>query len=365
MSEENANSPSEDAAGVEPAAASPRPWFRHYGRLPVIAAAAFFVLIVVIFWTQYRGYYSSLSAADQSLLEELELTRASLSALEAEQTALATQLEQREADVRSLRESEIARLRDDIDQVPVEIRALERRVDELQGGRIDARENWLREQAEYYLVLANTELGLGRRIDTAIEALTLADSVLRSLGDPGLAGVRSAITGELQALRAIVQPDFEALVFELGNLSDQAPELPMRDQAPENFAVAAADDEQEAGLSRLLSQTRGAMSSIVRVERQEGPIEQVLTETERRIVRRQFTLEIALARVALVDGRQADFRASLVAADGVLNRDFNREAQSVVAARQQLAAMMPIEIAPELPDISDSLRLLRRAAGRQ
>jgi uncharacterized protein HemX len=250
--------------------------------------------------------------------------------------------------------------------LPIELRALERSIDELQGGRVDARASWLREQAEYYLVLANAELRLGGRIATAIEALTQADGVLRTLGEPRLASVRAAIADELQALRVIDPPDVEGLALALGNLGDQADELPLRDQTPDSLELAAAGDDEtgeSAGLGRLWSQARGAVTSIVRVERQAGSIEQLLTETERRLVRRRLGLELQLARTAAIEGRQADLRASLVAADAILDADFNTDARSVVAARELLASMRQIELVPVLPDISDSLRLIRIAAG--
>jgi hypothetical protein len=59
------------------------------------------------------------------------------------------------------------------------------------------------------------------------------------------------------------------------------------------------------------------------------------------------------------------FRASLVAADGILNRDFDRSAQDIIETRRLLAGMMRIEVEPELPRIGDSLTLLRTALGAE
>jgi uncharacterized protein HemX len=101
----------------------------------------------------------------------------------------------------------------------------------------------------------------------------------------------------------------------------------------------------------------------VRIERQEEPVGRVLTESERRLIRHQLALELQIARTAVLEQRQAALRASLVAADTILNRDFDRTNQSIVEARRLLGEMMRIELSPELPDISDSLTLLRNAPG--
>jgi uroporphyrin-3 C-methyltransferase/uroporphyrinogen III methyltransferase/synthase len=89
----------------------------------------------------------------------------------------------------------------------------------------------------------------------------------------------------------------------------------------------------------------------------------MLTESERRLVRQQLELEIQLARTAVLERRQAAFRASLVAADAILNRDFETSAQSIVESRSLLGEMTRVELSPPLPDIGDSLTLFRSATG--
>lgn len=375
MSEPDTNKPDDEAAAqpntavevpltetvtAEPAddyAGSTRRGFLS-GLVPKLAivVAVIAVMIAAGLWWQYRQFYVELSGDDSFLLDGLEDTRASLRRLD--------------DDIQSLRgefaasETAVEALSDDVDALPVELRALGRRVEALQGGQLDARDSWLREQAEYYLVLANVELGLGRRVGSAIAALELADDVLRDLGDPGLVDVRSAVAEELQDLRAVRLPDLEGLAADLGGLMSRVPNLPMRTASPEDFGAPEQSlDDVEPGLGRLLERTRGAVTSIVRIERQEEPIGLVLTESERRLIRHQLTLELQIARTAVLERRQPIFRASLVAADGILNREFNLADQSIVETRALLGEMMRAELSPALPDIGDSLTLLRNAPG--
>jgi uncharacterized protein HemX len=321
-----------------------------------IAVAIVAVLIASALWWQYRQFYVELAGDDAFLLESLEDTRATLRRLEDAVGSLREDLVASDAAV--------ADVRSDLDVVPAELRALGRRIEALQGGQIDARDNWLREQAEYYLVLANTELGIGHRVPNAIAALELADDVLRDLGDPAFVDVRNAITEELQNLRAVPVPDLERQAAELGGLIARAPDLPMRAANPQNFVTAEDSlDDVEPGIGRLWARTRGAVTSIVRVERSEEPVGPLLTEAERQIVRRQLALELQMARTAVLERRQAAFRASLVAADAILNRDFDRSAPVIVETRRLLGEMMRVELDPALPDIADSLTLLKNAPG--
>jgi uncharacterized protein HemX len=314
------------------------------------------MLIAAALWWQYRQFYVALSTDDALLLDGLEDTRASLRRLEDEIQTIRGEL--------SASEAEVNALNDDLEALPVELRALGRRVEALQGGEIDARDAWLREQAEYYLVLANIELRLGRRVGNAIAALELADDVLRELGDPDLVDARSALAEELQDLRAVPQPDLEGVAANLGGLMNRVPDLPMRPASPNDFGAPEPSlDDVEPGLGRLLERTRGAVTSIVRIERQEEPVGRVLTESERRLVRHQLTLELQMARTAALERRQEVFRASLVAADEILNRDFDRSAQSIVETRVLLGELMRVELSPALPALGDSLTLLRNAPG--
>ena len=313
---------------------------------------------VAVVWWQSRPVEPLVSPEDLFVLQSLEDAQAALQRLEARNQAL-------EAELAAFR-SRVDSLGGDIEVLPTEIGALRRQLASLQGGQLDSRESWLQEQASYYLVLANTELGLGGRVTSAITALELADDVLRELGDPAFADVRRAIAAELQSLRGVEVADLERNLADLAGLVARVSELPMRAVVPQNFSAPEESlEDVDPGIGRLWERTKGAVTSIVRVERQEEPVAVLLTDAERQIVRRQLALELQIARTALFERREQAFRASLVAADGILNRDFDREAQSIIEARRLLAGMMRVEVEPELPRIGDSLVLLRAALGAQ
>jgi uroporphyrin-3 C-methyltransferase len=310
----------------------------------------------VYFWWQAQRPQDELTDNDLFVLESLDVVQVTLGRLRDEVALLQSELGESRAEADTMRQ--------DLEVLPAELRALRRQVETIQGGRLDARDAWLREQAAYYLLLANTELAIGGRVGSAVTALELADDVLRDLGDPALTGVRAEVARELQSLRAVELPDFDGYLADLAGLIARAPELPTRAAAPENYdAPDESLEDVEPGLGRLWARTKGAVTSIVRIEAQEEPPGPVLTEAERRIARRQLALELQIARTALLERDEATFRASLVAADGILNRDFDRAAQSIVEARTLLGEMMRAELAPRLPDIGNSLTQLRAAAG--
>jgi uroporphyrin-3 C-methyltransferase len=329
-------------------------------RLVIVAACvvAFAVLAAVtasVLWRQNSRFGASLAEVQAATSAELQNVRVELGRLNAELNTVDEEL--------LARRTELARVEQRLDTVPGRFTALEQRLESLQGGSVDARAQWLRAEAEYYLALANTELTLAGRWDNASAALQLADDKLRDLANPRFNGVRSAIANELQALAAVRLPDIDGLVFGLGQLAERVDVLPMRAEAPDNFTTGGVNlDNAEPGLSRLWQGLKGALLGIIRVERREDESALQLSLQERALVRRQLVLELELLRYAALRGEVAGFQAGLDAAIGLLRRDFDTSTGAVEGAIALLSEMQAFEIAPPAPDISTSLTALRNTA---
>ena len=316
----------------------------------VAAAASGFL------WWQYREFYVSLDSADAQQRETLET-------VVLEQADFDRLIDDVRLDLQQDRDR-FADLQTRITDFPQQVGALSRRLDALQGRSLNARDVWLRAEVEYYLVVANTELSLSGRVESAIAALELADGLLRELGDPALNPVRVAIADELAGLRAIPLVDSEGLGFSLASLATRVPELPFRTGRRDSFTAAQPDlDEVEPGLGRLWESFKQAVGGLVRVERRDAPVEVLLGEAERGFVRRQLVLELQLARIALLRRESESLQASLAAADGLLARDFDVTAAAVSGARELIEELSRLDIAPPQPDISGSLSLLRSTGG--
>ena len=307
-------------------------------------------------WWQYREFYVALNQDDAELQRSIENVRASLR--RSEETAASGSAELASAG------REIDAVADQLDLLERQLVVFDQRIDTLQGGSFDAREIWLRAEAEYYLATANTELAVAGHFDNAIAALGLGDDLLRRLANPAFNSVRAAIADELLALRAVQLPDVEGLGFSLISLANRVSELPMRAQNPDNYGAAPADlDQIEPGFGRLWMGFKQAVLGIVRIERRDVPVGALLSREEEQVARRQLILELELARLALVRSQPGTFTASLDAAIGLLERDFDRDATSVVGATRLLVEMRRIDVAPTRPDISRSLNLVRSIAG--
>jgi uncharacterized protein HemX len=310
------------------------------------------IMVAGMLWWQYRQFYVSLDQTDTAAAEALARVRA-------EQRTLQDGLVDARDDVATLRQLNTS-LGERLDALPGRFVALEERLDAVQGGSFDARGTLLRAEAEYYLTVANTELTLTGDYESAVTALELADSRLAEIANPELGPVREAIAGELLALRSLRLPDIEGIVFGLGRLAARADELPLRADLPSSLA-AEADEELDAepGFGRLWLAIKGTFLDLVRVERRDAPVPQALSAAERALSRRQLQIELELARIAALRGDEQAFLSGLEMALEVLRRDFDGAAADVEGATALLGELRSFDIAPERPDISGSLNLLR------
>jgi uncharacterized protein HemX len=310
------------------------------------------IVVAAMMWWQYRQFYVSLDATDAAAAVALERVRA-------DQRALQDRVADTNEDIVTLRQLDTS-FGERLEALPGRFVALEQRLDAVQGGSFAARGDLLRVEAEYYLTVANTELTLVGDLETAVTALGLADGRLAEIGAPELAPVREAIAGELLALRSLRLPDIEGVVFSLGRLAARADELPLRADLPLNLTERNTETlDAEPGLGRLWVVVKSTLLDLVRIERRDEPVPEVLSAAERALSRRQFELELELARIAALRGDEQAFRSGIDVAVAILERDFDGDTAEVEGARRLLREVRAFDIDPDLPDISGSLNLLR------
>ena len=344
-----AEAPDDSPAGNGMAAASGQ-WS---GLLAALAGVVALVALLAtgFLWWQYRQFYVSLSGADMA-------TESALQRVRAEQRSVDERLAVLDEALTAARNREDA-LTARLDALPSRFVDLERQLSALQGVSFDARQEWVRAEVQYYLNLANSELALAGRWDTAATALELADGRLRELGNPALNPVRERIAAELLALRSVRPPDVSGLSYSLGRLAARVVELPFSGELPGRYATEGAAPTVEPGLARLWASIKAAFGSLISVQRRDVPVERALSAADRTLIRRQLGVELELARLALVAGEAESFRQSLNQALSLLRAEFDVSAAPVESALALLDGMLGIEIAPARPDISGSLNLLR------
>jgi uroporphyrin-3 C-methyltransferase len=226
---------------------------------------------------------------------------------------------------------------------------------------------WRVAEAEYLMRVASHRLNLMGDPNTAIEALKSADERLAASGDPGWSGVRETIAAEITRLTALPKVDREGISAELGALGERVESLPLLDAGVVQGAIAVHSDSAPAvaengefKLETLIDDFWQGFRSMMVIRHHDRPVTAVLPPEQRYFLMQNLRLKIENAKAALMGRNQILYADNLNSAMAWIDRYFQASAPEVVGFKSQLQGLAERVIAPELPDISASMRALQQ-----
>lgn len=236
------------------------------------------------------------------------------------------------------------------------------------------RTDWLLAEAEYLLRIANQRLMIEKDIRGALSALKAADEVLAESDDIGVYPVRQQLAREILALKSLTDVDrtglylkLEAAIDSVHQLTDQAL---INDNAPGFLAGSdAASGGEPAGepgpLVEAWNKLKSTLMQVVVVRRLDEPVKPLLSPDQSAYARLNLQLMLEEAEMAVLRGNQALYERALTKARTTINDWYDASNPRVEALSETLAELAEKNVDPELPDISQSLDLLKdRLAGR-
>jgi uroporphyrin-3 C-methyltransferase len=292
-----------------------------------------------------RDRLDSMSGAVQAANAERELLRS-----EARNAARGERQARRDLDRRV----------DALNDAPRQLQELASSVEELRGRAEGPERAWSRAEAMFLLELAQRRLTLERDVETAIVALESADLRLASLRDQAFASVRQEIAKELQALRAVPQPDTTGILARLGSAEERAAAAPVKGilvTDRESFDRSSLPEGMFARARAIIGRT---LSNLVVVSQVDNVAGSVITAEEALLRRQHLQLLLFAARTAVARHDQEGYRMALAGARRSLGDFFDLSTPAAQSLLAEVQALEPIDVDPALPDVSASARALRR-----
>jgi uroporphyrin-III C-methyltransferase len=220
-----------------------------------------------------------------------------------------------------------------------------------------SRRSWMLAEAEYLLRLANQRLLMERETVSALALLSSADEILVSVAEPGLFDAREALARETAALRAIAHLDVEGIFVKLAALSEQVETLALltpNGGEQEEVVKPMLDEEQQSVFDAALDR----FGNMVSVRHRDVPLEPLLTPEQHYYVQQNLRLMLEQAQLALLQRNAGVYSRSLDKASNWVELYFQLN-ESAQALRATLRELQPVDVDPELPNISASLALLK------
>lgn len=249
---------------------------------------------------------------------------------------------------------------DTLNDAPRQLQELASSVEELRGRAEGPERAWSRAEALFLLELAQRRLTLDRDVDTAIVALESADLRMASLRDPAFAAVRQEIARELQALRAVQQPDTTGILSRLISAEQRAGEAPVKGilVAERNaFDRSSLPEGMFARARAIVGQT---LSNLIVVRRVDDLSGRVVTAEEALLRRQHLQLLLFAARTAVARHDEQAYRAALAGARRSLGEFFDLSKPAAQSLLAEVQALEPVNVDPTLPNVTGSSNALRR-----
>lgn len=235
---------------------------------------------------------------------------------------------------------------------------------------------WRLQEVEQLMVTANDRLNLAADVGIATTALKFADDRMRDMKDPALAEVRGSVANELSSLAAVEEVDIAGIAARLRTLQGGIDKLTMNRAGfmdaggeAEASTEAPADDqpaeeEEKSGgvggmFSSLVSKSQDALRKVDESTQAGKVFVPPLAPDQKFFLVENLRMQYNTAQLALFERDQDTFASSLTSATGWIEKYFQSDgvANDAIAEANKLAET---SVNPELPDISGSLRELRK-----
>jgi len=287
-----------------------------------------------------------------------DATRDRVQQLEAANSALRTQLQtaiDHETKLRAGLQMQWQPLAD----LPKQVKDLAAAHEDLRNRTERPQRAWSRAEAIYLVELAQRRLSFDHDTATAIIALEAADTRLAALRDSSLNSVRERIAKDLQALRAVPDPDRTGVIARLAGIEGQIETLPLKGVLVGQRSPDVEVDTSLSFFERAWQAVASAFERMISIRRVSDSNSGIVTLEEQSLRRQHLALLAFAAKHALMRNDQVAYRAAIDAMRSWLALYFSGD-PAVDAVTRELDSLAAIDIAPALPDVSAAAQMLTR-----
>lgn len=337
---EQPNSASVDSAQVV-AATKSKSWLALFSlllSLLALAAAGFI-------WWQNQLWLKNQEQVEQIKQQALVTTQQTLNQQQAQVTELLSQLAQQNRQQQNAEQS---------------LAALQGRVSELGQSQPNY---WLAAEANYLVNLAERRLLVEQDANTAMRLLVDANTRLAAMQDPSVFHIRTAISQDIAALKALVQPNTDDIYLSLSGLLAQAPDLPFAQvyiPTPSSQLPNAAqvNDSLNDWQDNLAISVKRFFAHFITIRKQEGNIQPQLPADQQWFVTANIRSQILMAQTAVLDNNQKRYVDALTTITTWSSQYFDPNQAQVVAFQNSIGHLLQQNIELNLPEQLKSQPLL-------
>jgi uroporphyrin-3 C-methyltransferase len=236
-----------------------------------------------------------------------------------------------------------------------------------QTGVVQVADNtrWQLAEAQYLMRIANQQLQLSGNVPLAISILETADRILAGSSNSRVYTVRQTLGRELTQLRGIAVLDLEGVYIRLNTLKENIASLTLNNSPQEAYRDRLSSANQSSNIAAASEQSLFNSGlefiSSVFVWRNWDEAPDVMYPPQHGAqVKSNIILMLEQAQLALMSRQPSIYAESLGRARIWIEDTLSGMSSETALPLSELNSLMEVELQPVLPDISQSLALIRQ-----
>lgn len=310
------------------------------------------------------GEIAAVRSENQRLQQSQEQQSRQLQNFELQVQQLTSKLQQPLA----VDDSAITELRAQIENQIVNIANIDNKVslvESLQQSVISSPDfEWKLFEADYLLGIANQKLLLESDVAAAIAMIEAADAALLSSGSNRVFAVRQAIASDLTSLRSLDVFDRQGVYLRIGALIQEVDNIDLVSSMRENFENSNNSDsslvQPDPTSSDMFTLSLEFLSSIFVWRQWDQTPNTILASEQGEFIKQNLKLMLEQSQLALLMKEQTVYLEILTKSSDWLGRYAVMDSIAGRLIADELQLLSNTDINPVLPEISESLMLIRQ-----
>lgn len=223
---------------------------------------------------------------------------------------------------------------------------------------------WLLSQADFLVKLAGRKLWSDQDVTTAASLLKSADASLADMNDPSLLPARKAITQDLSTLSALTQVDYDGIILQLNQLSNQIDNLRLADNTTNDSPMDADSSELSGSFSEwrqnLSKSWHHFMDSFITIRRRDETAVPLLAPNQDVYLRENLRSRLLIAAQAVPRHQNDVYRQSLDTVATWVRAYYDTNDAATKSFLQRVDSLGQQSITMNVPDALQSQPILEK-----
>lgn len=227
--------------------------------------------------------------------------------------------------------------------------------------------DWSLGEVHFLLQTAVQNFELKKDKSGAIAALKLADNLLLERGSIELIPLRKQISNDIATVNqfeiadvSLLSQKIDALMLKLKPAADKAEKTGEKVELlpSKNKTETSTNETTKKDKESIVTRVKNSINNAVIIKKFDKPLQEIMDTEAKENLFQLFSLRLETLRIMLLQGDDENYHKQIVRIKTLLEKYYSES--DAFEFNKQLDVLSEVNLAPNVPDISSSLKLLEK-----